>query len=827
MIIFIFALSFSAVCNDGDCKFTTKTAVEYQVLKECLKSFELDETKKEKEATLNAILKMLDMHAMKDAELSLHEPYADESFDLEAELNKLYNNDYADAESFYSEIASLFGKSRDNQLAFQKPCSRNFAFVLPFGIKAEESEDGSDVHIYFTALPAAFKFVTEQHLQEHGGDNLTNYEILYISLDDSKPTQAERALETINRWATDNLFISRNSASRFTRAVQIDFAVRLLERLPIPPTSTIQVTVKKEGDEESDVTIPWYGVSLQNITDFKSLCPLLNVGSSSNSAERENAQVKREKTKKKSTVLGRIFESVEETTFIPDGTNFFKHLEVPDAKGQNEGEEDTMEELFKGQFLSFYEVKEQEKNIGFMRLGAFYRSEHGHDIFTEEMTYANTLMRERAIDYLIVDVRSNSGGHPTLAMNTLQYLVGNVYPLMPEVDVRKNKIYTQLESQAILSQVPRYQYLTDKSISTTWYTSGRTRTFSKEDNSTFTHDYSSKYMLDITDEEEHEEEHLETLLEDPNHRTFDPQHLLFVTDGLCGGSCALMLDRVVEGHLGKVVFAGSSIDMEHQNSKSNEDIDLSKYSVGTYPFGSYHDSDWIHSLKVSYPKAKLDTLPAEFVRKGVGMRWAFEEPYTYNWELRKKVSEETKKEGKEKGAKDVLEFVRVSPDAVASHFPTPDEFTAKRFKTLAQGRLVKYFDVCFKWEVELSPECATKAPRRSHKVYGHPCNATTQQFDTSQCVFAQCEVGYYYNGIEDMCLKIPVRKYQTGAWQVGIALSVVLVAVTGMLSVLVLWQLLKGKSERVKYVPIADDVDLSEQSGSMTKEGTSVMAPPE
>ncbi|KAA6361015.1 MAG: hypothetical protein EZS28_043458, partial [Streblomastix strix] len=296
------------------------------------------------------------------------------------------------------------------------------------------------------------------------------------------------------------------------------------------------------------VQLPWYGVVFRNTTTLSELCPL-------NTTKEMNMK---EIQKKKSNSIVRIYRNLVQKLKTQ------KNLEQSDKLKKEQIKSISNDDSDLGLVIQNREIRYYYSNsttTGYLRIATFTPEGYKENFtnFVDTLIKVVEDLHIRNASRLVIDVRGNPGGFVSLGLRSLQYLSGNtVYPLFGELDTRHSPIHDELFDAGLLDPINHLEYLTQK-LQKKWYNPGLDRTFTSQiptDNQkqnknknkngdAFNHTYSNRYTINIFENEKDYDSIYDKLKITPNF-TLDQQHLLFLTDGLCGSTCAYFLKRVQE-----------------------------------------------------------------------------------------------------------------------------------------------------------------------------------------------------------------------------------------------------------------------------------------
>lgn len=752
----IVCLLLTALClADDDCTFSAGDIKKYAEVVECLNKAKLDTSMKESEKTLSTVKTLLESYTgygyVYEGTTDNPDPY-----DLLHEINNIHTDGSTTVEYFYSQIQEVLRKANDRSLYITKPCGSAFTFLLPFAFTATDHEGEGAAQIRLAKLPSKYAAVTAQYESDYEADRRPNNLDIVYQIDDGG--DKARADKFISDWAETNIYHSRDKASSFNIAVRKEFAIRSMARHSIP-NSNLTIYVKNNNEGTLEYDLPFYVYVEKDVPSMEELC-----GLKSASSQQVSLQSSLRSNQKK------IFNS----------TKSEKRSRASSSKSHPNDIE--FDPILTAKGFAFYQANNTELPTAYLKLTSFAEN-------VNITSYVNVFLdgllevKNRNLQYLIVDLRDNDGVNPSLALGLLEYLQPTVFPLNPTLQMRISDLYTELNDKDLLNNLPLYYPLSTDSVTKTFYKDTVTRTFT-DSAGTIKLKFSSKFYRRITESEKDDEAAILKLQKEDDHVTFDPQHLLFLTDGTCYGSCAIMLDRIVIGHIAPVVFLGKRI------VDSAQDWDnVTNYNVASSPFAAYHTTEWLDEIKAKNPKIKFSEMPEPFLRKDVVMGWTSEEPFTYDL----------------KNMNATLSFTGYHPDYVLHFWPENYQSDMTSVADLImhlEGE--EYFKKCLSWQVQESSDCASKVPSGSHEIYGHPCSSNGKTYDTSQCVFARCERGYYRNK-DDVCVAVPLLIRASSHYLWLIPLSIVFFIAFFALAFVLAYGLWKNRTERTRYVPIVNN----------------------
>ncbi|KAH7819821.1 uncharacterized protein MONOS_3642 [Monocercomonoides exilis] len=427
---------------------------------------------------------------------------------------------------------------------------------------------------------------------------------------------------------------------------------------------------------------------------------------------------------------------------------------------------------------SIHAVAIPEWKIGYCHIRSF--SPQTEEDFVKFMDILVKVVQEaKENNYkMVFDVRNNGGGIIYLGAQLFHFLFPEEYPINPRYNYvrsnatdyiakmmadRKYLIFTDYETMDFIDDVTNLPTSEKK-----------TNIGGKERTQTWSGSYAinSDRLL-----YEYIGSNIPSSLYGKN--LFDPNDLMFITDGECGSTCSQFLKHVKEAQLAKVIGIGGQL--------THKDID---YDIASFAAGNVISSEAIDVYRDEVNS--IEGWPSKFPRSGTQMTFAMMTSYSFDW---KKSDEQ-------------LEYKIVKPDEVYPFYPSIEvQLDPDSYISLVE-KVKKYFDVCYDWQVKVNESCAVPG-EDANAVYGNPCK---QGKFTSECAFARCANGYYRNK-EDKCVKYPVmpplpkeedkpaKKRLSGGAIAGIVVgSVAVVGVAVAIAVVCIVRQKKKKTRKDDYL---------------------------
>ncbi|KAK2943964.1 hypothetical protein BLNAU_21110 [Blattamonas nauphoetae] len=756
----------------SECTFTTEKVYDWQQARDCIHSVKLDVENNEATRLKQTIDELLDNNVFIDRMHSLPAPFEHLSSDIRKKVSEVPTEGWNSAEEFYAEIAKIFVDIKDAHSVFVKPCSNPFTFVLPFGLSAVYDEEKKYIKISFGDLPASYKKVTDHYLAL-GGEDLRGVQIAGM-IPDQDGLFGDPA-KALRKWANDNLYVSKLEPSMFNSALKSDFVARRAHLNPIPnKEERFQIT--KDNITVTEISLPFYAVVNKDIESMEKLCPIVPQTKQSNSIQEAKEILKISPTKR-----------------LVDDVSHFEPTSPSPSQPQNSNEWVTE---FESKYINCYsttmDIEGSSKPVGILRIPVFAPESTEMKLFVDGLTAGMDKLASRNVQYLVVDVRGNGGGYVTLGLRTLQYITGDLFPIMGEYHIRHSAHHDLLYNAGLISNISHRPFLqpstSSPKLESTWYTDSDIYTFNSTTGSRFQAKYSQRYSMEICDDERQWEK-LYRVLKKGAKKTFDAHHLLFVTDGLCGSTCACFLKRAQEARKGRIFFVGTP-----PAETDGVDLDVA-YDVASFAGGSVLDSDFLFAFSALFPhptdKKKPNLIPSSFPRTGSRLRWAFEEIFS--------LSHDTRDE--------VLEFKVNEPDHKLPVFPSTDDYQEAGYTRLLSAMSKKLTGVeCEPWEVLPNAEC--KADTEHHSILGNPCTIEGK-WDTQTCVHAKCEPGFYDSslvGPAPKCVAIP-KIYEESSMTFRLIPLWVILGFLALSALIVVFYFIHrtNKKNKMKYQTINDN----------------------
>lgn len=362
------------------------------------------------------------------------------------------------------------------------------------------------------------------------------------------------------------------------------------------------------------------------------------------------------------------------------------------------------------------------------------------DLFYTGLGEAYRKMVNQGIENVIVDMRGHEGGYVSVFEAIFDFLFHNaVYPRSTESDVIKSQCnaevirffqkYPEKMGLDFSEWQPFIVHYDDETVTKVHV--DRSRYPPKA----LTADHTTRLFC---------EECIPTTISKAygGYSPYDAQHLYLLTDGDCFGGCAIMTLQAVELNAARVLGYGWNPAFEHK---------LQTYAPGSCT-GTYWGSDIIQYLQYGLDEEgyiNASNLPTP---------WKWDDPrlhFTFTH------FEEFSRNPTRLG--ESLLYSNATVHEVLPFKVNAEEITVKNAEDVAQQILNLYIapDYCFAGEVRPDPACQTPERNALHQRYGRPCETVDGKpaFSKDKCLYAYCELGYYFNGtLADFggdCVPIP------------------------------------------------------------------------
>ena len=664
---------------------------------------------------------------------------------------------------------------------YSKPvCYQQLSWVLPVALRSEVVD--GEQKLFVDHLPPEYSYFEVGYWSTREAP-----EGLYGS--ELEELEGEDPLVFLTRWADEHVYASKTQDSRVNSALSGDFWL-LGGRYYGPPPETLSF---RAGGK--DFTVEWGAtnkVALYGVDDFASYCPVLDVPWSEDAVQGFRT---RAIEPKHSHIPPNPWERLIEETR--------RHSAIL----REEKEESHLRKLVGTSDVSFYLYEPEEPNedvVVLLNIPSFSPDDVSGfvDTFLEGIDRCNEL----GITHLIVNLMSNGGGWVTLGYRVLRVLAPWIYPLYGTYDIRHSPLADILLDSALSESVQTHLH-PDSGIpfgGTKWYTESVERDCKGfkgcgaegEEDSDYSHEFSQHYYFTVAYDEHSFTDAFSRLDSSPglvygrsnSGGGLPPQNVIFLSDGLCGSTCACTAKRAQEAHAGIVVGVGGVL-----TNPSNE-MDVASFAGGSVSDNSYIESflgqdDYNLENGIPYP------MPTNAV-----FRFAFEE--VFGWD----------------GKETPLEFVLNSVDLKLPYWPRTGSAWLEDAGTLVKMCVEQVFSVysskdeapaldtkCLPWMVTLDEDrCAISNGRG-----GYPCKSDGTGYDKDQsCVVYECNPGYYKSGDRLSCLPLPQEEKEETNKGLGpgaistIVISLLIVIALVIIAILIHKNIIRCSKRHGEAVPL-------------------------
>ena len=731
------------------CDFGSRTVVTAEEAIACMRTLPLDK-EGENNRTVSLLLEWLESYASTDVMLNPPAPLTGAVDILEVLDNIDADTTYTNGYDFHRDIAHAINKMQDAHTIYQMPCGSAFRVALPIIFWINPTATGFAVTVHPNPLSNNALYLAWTDSSKY---NISDLTVRTITIPGLGAIEDERPEMTLARFADSLSLFYRTPGSRlssFLKEIQYGVTLNLYE-----PKGNVVVTAETSGGENVTLSLPWLAVKSSEFAgrDLEALCPLANDTAIDRSTKRNSQRTPNrrkssdelreivEQTKKASTedeylqAVCKVFldkpEYLELLNSASTRVTHLEHSEEPKPKItapryiqraihdtieiQTSSKRNTEGIVLPSSSGYLYAVAFETNSTVYLRVPTFHITEVDAMLawIADILSYTKVLL---SMDdgYLIIDLSGNGGGLLVLGDLLSSVLFPESFPLFrgdytPNSAVNREEIVSDIEAGVIM------QFISGESVTSidqlqssniTVSSAGRNRT--REWLGPFSR--SPGPLADIVSL-------LRLTSEFPNEYYISPQHTLIITDGTCASTCCLFVKRSQELHLAKV--AGFGINL----------IDETGFdSGGTCSVPVYDTMDLVETLS---------SAPGTFAREGTtfsysaGNSLSFDVDTPDTW----------------------IEYKIVPTDTVYPLFLQPEGLTPDLSQITQVVSLISGdWDQCAAWEVQ--EDTCTPSKSLAHARYGHPCNVSSHRFDTSTCVFARCDNGYYLSS-DHSCIATP------------------------------------------------------------------------
>ena len=742
VLVLLVALLSGLVAASGPCYFPTPNMVlGYEETQTCLRSIPFDQAVAVQ--TVNNVLGYLEAFVFQDRLHNPPAPYTELQTNVVSCVEELKTrvlnspNSFSSDYDFHQALSDIFLPYRDPHTMYSKPaCYQKLSWVLPIALRSEVV-DGVQ-KLFVDHLPPEYGYFEVGYWSTREAP-----EGLYGAQIDE--IEGEDPLVFLTHWADEHVYSSKTQDSRINSALSGDFWL-LGGRYYGVPTRTLSL---RAGGK--DFIVEWGAtnkVALYGPDDFASYCPVLDVPWSEEAAMYLRTRVIESRHPHiPASPWERLVEETRRHSAI---------LKENVITGE-EVEESHLRKLIGTSDVSFYLYEpEGETNnnnddvVVLLNIPSFSPDDVPGfvDTFLEGIDRCNEL----GITHLIVNLMSNGGGWVTLGYRVLRVLAPWVYPVYGTYDIRHSPLAEVLLDSALSESVQTHLQPESGAPfgSSKWYTESVEREcegfegcgVDGKKGSSYTHDFSQRYYFTVA-YDEHSFTDAFARLDSSRGLVYGrsksggglpPQNIIFLSDGLCGSTCACTSKRAQEAHAGIVVGVGGLL------TNPPSEMDVASFAGGSVSDNSYMES-FLEREDYSLEKGIPYPMPTNAV-----FRFAFEE--VFGWD----------------GNETPLEFVLNSVDLKLPYWPRTGSAWLEDAGSLVKMCVDKVFSVyssgseapalsakCLPWMVTLDERCTVQNGRG-----GYPCKSDGSGYDQNQrCVVYECDAGYYRSEDKLSCLPLP------------------------------------------------------------------------
>lgn len=735
---------------------------------------------------------MLNSYAYTDQLLSLPDDFKDQETDIVADIEGIKAEDFDNYYDFNRALSKATYKVRDSHFNYFPPCFSNFANFFPFMFEIRSGSSGE----YMLVAVEANNDCTKVWLNSDPNNiDLRGKTITKLVLPDLDPIENETAAVTFSRWGQKYSSL-RTPFGRQSWAIQNDFSTRRSCFFD-PPSGRVQITYINDENKEMTTEVPFIGFTSSLDPSPDVICPFESSSSfvSLNNKSIENIKNRNKKENKiineimnqhnnnindisedpliaaRLREIRRNYERLEKEGKLDD----FKDNNGTKPHRLNEDEYSNMNKKDMNDLNRERESVQKEKNGDnksninnnqdvdsrtYFYLGdsdgvSYVVYPYYHIIMfsiptwviTDEETYFGIIVKGLELrkkfdcNRLILNKIGNTGGYSNYA----DFLLSTLFPIQysPNYVASFPASETNLLCESYLiegRQVLSYpenkrlkkteEYKPYRNVTVKGEIGGekiaRTRAWSRKYYSMM-----ANYVLDTV---AYEDEEVKKLLEE---KRFSPENTIVLLDGVCVSACAVFTKFVSENKLATIVNLG---DVLYNPDNKKSDI------------GDACSEEVVELETVYKRQAELKTnysLPKRFKRSFGNIRFPVGGTYSIN-----KNEENT-----------LMEYKVIQPDVISKEFVDYKSLRDPKYLAKLVEKYSTLFYKCVSWNVKVNSSCEapSKGEKIQHALYGNPCNSEISAFDTSKCVFARCENGYYLK--DGKCEKIPKLDYDKGMYE--------------------------------------------------------------
>ncbi|KAJ3428201.1 peptidase s41 family protein [Anaeramoeba flamelloides] len=577
LFCFVSIVLFLFVSSQDDCTYRSYTLIKYDQLKSCLLSVEDDDLNREK--VINTTLGVLEQYAFLETNRDSGSPF-NIQVDLRAELLKINATKHDSDFEMHNSINKLLSSLHDPHTMYIKPYCYSLLYIMnPFTIKVTPNE-----------------ITTLNPIVTISGSNFNNSSVFvseYLKLTgiDVEPYFGKQIQEIdgMDAWdyivqeATPN-WISKDLSARINEYITHDFSAIPLAYGGIPSSSTFKLKI-----EDKEIDFEYFGFSVHNQTNtthFREECysGIKSYNKKKRNFKNTNLKLEQDRVKyphlEKRKLHNLIsenspFNSIIEKTGISEEESKINIIYPKES------------EIEFSVYTTTYPVI-GTVDYGIIRIYSFsLQDEAGYEGFKNMIEKSYDYMYENCIRYLILDLRDNGGGSIDLGYQLFYYIFENQKEKLTPKIGNYDLIHSKLHDELFEKCADNDKCYNDKSIPTTpkyWY--------DKDENQFETIDWYSpgkKYSRGGVEQSYSNlfHENVDLSWENKNKLFFDQEHLILLSDGICGSTCAVFSSKIFQNNLANTVTIGGDADMKN------------KASLISFPGGQVFDND-IFQLFESY-----------------------------------------------------------------------------------------------------------------------------------------------------------------------------------------------------------------------------------
>eukprot|EP00767_Chilomastix_cuspidata_P001947 gnl/Chilomastix_cuspidata/207.p1 GENE.gnl/Chilomastix_cuspidata/207~~gnl/Chilomastix_cuspidata/207.p1 ORF type:complete len:843 (-),score=287.74 gnl/Chilomastix_cuspidata/207:1228-3699(-) len=787
LLSLLVALVAAAICASVDnCNFKAYEIMTIEDINLCYDQI-TDDTEYVRDQTVAAVLSYLDANAFteyyRDANLSVGFPYVD----IKSDVAALKDADFTSEYEFHWELARLMRQLKDPHSVYSIPsCFTRVYYALPFAVSSYFGENGQ--YLTLNQLPTDYAFITVQYLEDGAyGDteflfNAASEQLkideLYITDEDGNSLTDNESdpVRALRIWADDDVYVSKNSATRFNRAIRSDFYIRG-SRYGRP---SYRVSVKISG---TIYELPWLAVSSETIgsqQDLLSFCPL-NTSLPVSVAE-ANLDSGAGPRQNRYAPMQRMLSHTSDLPPTPSGQG---SSQGRGAGASVSGRQDTLlssnsgnlTRLYSGDHISLYSYVTQDRLTKAHVISVPSFSPDSEEQFVTDMQNIMSMLSESVPgDMLFVDLRDNGGGYIELGVKLLYYMLPDMAKPSSGFYMRKKcDLYDLLDEcgyfeddETLYEFISHSEHPASEMYADKHDKYSTERTFIDKSGESVTREYMANYTFcnpDYFDYSGHRRSDMGDTFYENIH--YDASNTYLISEGYCGSTCATYAAHVSEIHAGKLVGLGGVLGAD-----GLADSDTGDLSISSFAGGSVLDSQEFEELLTEYEQDFSDSRAPPFMPRNGYIRFPYEALLSWRDNFTP------------------LEFMQQVVDFQVPWWPQPDRASTADELSDVLAAVIDFLNqqrtdnTAFTFETD--EDCDSGV---ANAVGGHYFDVAALDF-SSECSAVYCADGYYpiwsTDGYITSCEEISETQIPIGAlgW-VGIVSCCLAVAV--MIGVFVYW----------------------------------------